>query len=417
MRFRLSHLLWLILGVGILLRLTDLSYPDFATDEAQFALGASAAQPPLGMAFFRTSLWLFGDTLFAARGVSALFGILTPLLIALIAREIAGREAALRAAAIASIIPSHILFSRLAYLSVVLTFFWLLTLIAFLRAKKTTSPQSIIFLFASSLMGTFIKTQGILLPGFLLLGRVIERRGRVLRDPVFWILAFSLIPILLFIATHPGIPATLLLYGGNMYGLSGLMSRFVMLFATWWQLLLLALPILLLGIAGFRRLPWPVWGLVLIGSAIGLLLGPGHPYYAVHLVYWSLPLALALSSVPSILQGGILTLLFVNTLALLMPRTVAVTPWTSPLERQDAYWNTHADAINTAIGGVDEVVVLGSPGHHIRWYIASRVLVGKDMDITNRKGTFLLLSPEERSNLKGGDVVYDDGQTMVVERE
>lgn len=412
----MSGVLWFVILVGILLRLADLSYPDFATDEAQFVMGASAAQPPLGMAFFRLSLWMFGPTLLAARGMSALFGVLTPLLAALVMKEIGRRDLVLLAAALASILPSHILFSRLAYLSVPLSFFWLLTLLAFLLARKTNSSWVLIFLYMASVATTFIKTQGLLLPFFFLLGRIIERRGKVLSDPVSWILLLSLLPITLFIMTHPGIPATLLLYGGGMYGLSGFMDRIVMLVATWWQLLLLAFPILLIGIAGLRRLPWPVWGLILIGLGIGLVLGPGHPYYAVHLVYWSLPLAIALTAVPSLLQGGILMLLLINTLALLAPRGILITPWTSTLYRQETYWNTHADEINAAIGGAKEVIALGDLGHHIRWYINARVLVGKDMDIINRRGTFLLLSPNELNELGNVNVVYNDGETAIAKR-
>ncbi|MDP7247170.1 MAG: glycosyltransferase family 39 protein [Candidatus Peribacteraceae bacterium] len=170
-----NKLLWLIIILGVLLRLTDVAFPDFATDEAQFALNASAAQPPIGMFFFWLAQTIFGASIISARAVSIAFGIATIYLIYKIVLEFSEKKAALTAAAFASIFPTHIIFSKLAYLSVPLCFAWALTTLMFIKAnKKPHDSKLLIALFLSSVLATFIKTQGLLFPLLLLIGIIIE---------------------------------------------------------------------------------------------------------------------------------------------------------------------------------------------------------------------------------------------------
>ncbi|MBU2259507.1 glycosyltransferase family 39 protein, partial [Patescibacteria group bacterium] len=293
MRRLTSLILWLIILLGIVLRMVDVGIPDFSTDEAQFALGASAAQPPIGMALFAFSQAIFGPSILAARSVSILLGIASVILLFFIARTFLTKDSSLLVAALAGIFPTHILFSRLAYLSIPLCFAWLLVLLTFLKAQKDT--RWLIPLFLASVFATFIKTQGLLLPLLLLFGTILPLRKSklsIVNCQLSIVLALSLIPIGLYIVTNPGILATLLLYGGNMYGLSNFIDRIVTLISLWWGLLPVLLIFGFVSITHAREVPWPVWILIGIGTFIGLLLGPAHQYYTTYLVFWTIPNAL-----------------------------------------------------------------------------------------------------------------------------
>ncbi|HAI98150.1 TPA: hypothetical protein DCL30_01230 [Candidatus Peribacteria bacterium] len=409
--------LWIVIVVGVALRMTDIAFPDISTDEAQFALGASAAQPPFGMALLRFAQEIFGPSAVAARSVSVLLGIVTLGVIYGIVRHLFDRKTALITLAVAAIFPSHILFSRLAYLSVPLSCAWLAVLWAYLKATSKRQSLWLFLLFVFSVAATLIKTQGLLLPATLLLGRAIERKGKVLRDPVSWILLLSLVPIALYIVTHPGIAATLLLYGGTMYGVSGFWSRMTTLLITWWPVLLLAFPVMIASLATMKRLPWPVWVLLLLGTAIGLVLGPGHEYYTTHLVYWALPIGLLFARMATPARGLLLALLVANTCAILAPHALFATPWTHPLYHEEGYWNTHADRINAALADAKSVIALGSVGHHVRWYVTAQVLVGNDMDIApSHKGLFIVFDRNELTKIPQATILYED-ETLVVARK
>ena len=387
-----NKLLWLIIILGVLLRLTDVAFPDFATDEAQFALNASAAQPPIGMFFFWLAQTIFGASIISARAVSIAFGIATIYLIYKIVLEFSEKKAALTAAAFASIFPTHIIFSKLAYLSVPLCFAWALTTLMFIKAnKKPHDSKLLIALFLSSVLATFIKTQGLLFPLLLLIGIIIESIKNkkplfTIHYSLFTILFLSLIPITLYILTNPGIGATLTLYGGNMYGVSGILDRTLTLIKLWWHLIPILTILFALSLIHITRKPnpktetlTPALILIVTGILLGLVLGPAHEYYTTYLVYWSIPIALLINRMKPCWTPIILTLIVINTLLLTGPRSVFLNGRTYKLYQSEGYWNTHADQINDALKGVDEVIVMGHPGHHIRWYLEPRVLVGKNI--------------------------------------
>ena len=424
-----NKFLWLIIILGILLRLTDVTFPDFATDEAQFALGASAAQPPIGMFFFWLTQAIFGTSIISARLVSIIFGIATIYLIYQIVLTFSDKKIALTAAALAAIFPTHIIFSRLAYLSVPLCFAWALTTLMFIKAKnKPNNSKLLIGLFLSSVLATFIKTQGLLLPFFLLLSSLYAMRKNnkkplfTIHYSLFIILFLSLIPITLYILTNPGIGATLTLYGGNMYGVSGIFERISTLIKLWWHLIpilsiLFALSLIQLVTKNQKLKTWslPLTALILAGVLLGLLLGPAHEYYTTYLVYWSIPIALLLSRMKPCWTPIILTLIVINTLLIVGPRSIFLNGRTYRVYQSEGYWNTHADRINEVLEGVDEVIVLGHPGHHIRWYLEPLTLVGKNMDLTNRKGVYLNLGKELQVEAVG-EVLYDDEEVIITRK-
>ncbi|HLD07577.1 MAG TPA: glycosyltransferase family 39 protein [Candidatus Peribacterales bacterium] len=399
--------LGLLAALGVLLRITDLPFPDFATDEAQAAFAASAAWTPLAMGIVKGATTLFGEEIIVARSVSALFGIACLPLIYLLSMELTKkRDSALLALVVASLFPSHILFSRLAYPSIQECFFWLAALFFYLRATRSKDMRWSIALFFAIVASTMTKTQDILFPAALVLGRIAELRTKVMKDTVTWIIILACIPFVLYVATHPGIAATIFLYGGNMYGVSGPLDRFVTLFETWWRLLALFLIIIAVSLPALKKLPWPFHAL--LGTAIltAYLLGPGHTYYTTHLVFFSLPIAMTITEWKPNIRNLCLGLLTACTLLLLGPRAVFLNPWTEDHYREPGFWNEHAAEINDVLKGEEAVTVLGDAGHHLRWYLEPKVLVGKNMTPPFATKYVLLLGQEELGKVAGSKVVF-----------
>jgi len=429
MRLRSDTYLWLVILLGIILRMTDVGLPDMSTDEVQLALGKSAAWTPLAMQTIVAVQSLFGFETIIARGVSVVIGIATIPLIYFIARHFFEKRTALLATAIAAIFPSHILFSRLAYPSIYLCFAWLLTLFFYIKtdeqANKHLSAEArakagtrespwLIGLFLASVAATFIKSQGLVFPGLLLLGLLIEKRKAVVRDEVAWILFLSLIPVGLYLLTHPGVLATVILYGGNMYGVSGFAQRIVELVSTWWHILTLFAVFALVSLRWFRALPWPVWALLATAIVTGFLLGPAHEYYATHLILLALPITVLLMRFTPMLRALSITALVVTTLLFLGPHTLA--PFAHHLYTKEHYWNTHADEVNEILKDTEEMFVLGYPGHHLRWYLEPKLLVGRFMNLEDKKGIFLILKKDELADPPGTEVVYEDERIRILKK-
>ena len=404
-----------IIALGAALRIVDITIPDLATDEAQFALGASAAQPPVGMFLFEIAQMLFGHEIFAVRGVSVLLGLLTLPLIFGITKTFSDEKTALLATAIAAIFPSHIFFSRLAYLSVALCFGWALLLFVFLKARKAKTYESalpwIIAVFLASVFVTHIKTQGLLLPFFLLIGSFIQgwikrknSQFSILNFQLSMALFLSLVPISLYILTHPGIAATLFLYGGSMYGVSDFMMRVRELFSVWWSLIGIFLIAAIFGMSALRKCPWPLQTLIIIGLLIGLLLGPGHSYYATKLVFLSIPLAIALTTLAMNVRMSVMTVLLLCTLFTLGPAHLV--PFPDELFLNKGSWNEEAATLNELLKGEKSVIVFGDAGHQVRWYLEPEVLVGKNLSPPYDANYALLLNIGETRKVPTTKVVF-----------
>jgi len=411
-------LLGMLAALGVLLRVTDLGVPDFATDEAQAALASSAAWTPLGMGILKNVTMLFGQEIIVARSVSALFGIACLPLIYLLTREMTKKtDIALLATVIAALFPTHILFSRLAYLSIQECFWWLVVLYAFLKAKKEKEMFWYLLLFAATVASTMTKTQDILLPAFLVIGRIIELRMKVLRDTLSWILIIACIPFGFFFLTHPGISATLFLYGGNMYGVSGPFARIIDLATVWWKLLGIYLIAMAASLPALRTFPWPFHALLLVAVLTGYLLGPGHEYYATHLVFFSIPIATALLRSDASLRIAAMGLCTAYTLLTLGPTSLFLNPWTNHLYQKTGFWNQNAAAINDLLKEEEAVTVLGDAGHHFRWYLAPRVLVGRDMIAPYQTQYLILTILAEAPKAKGGTVILSSEELALVKLE
>jgi 4-amino-4-deoxy-L-arabinose transferase-like glycosyltransferase len=388
-----------------LLRLVDLEVPDLLTDEAQFLLGRSAAQPPLGMWLLRLGQLLGGHDILAGRLTAGGAGVATVAVIWKIADDAWGRREALLVACIAAAWPSHVLFSRLAYLSVFLCLGWAVLLLLFLRARRNPSGWVVFGVYLATLAVVFTKTQGLLFPGMLLLGRCVERRGRVLNDPLAWALLLGVLPFGVYLLTHPGIPATVLLYAGNRFDAGHTGGRLAELLVTWRSAMGPAVLFVGVGLVFLRRVPWPVTSLCLLAVVQGLLLDPTSMYYSTQLAFFSLPVAAGLSKMGPPLRALAPLALVATTLALYGPRDLLLNRWTHPLYRSDGYWNTHAAAINAAIGAADVVRVVGIAGHQVRWYIDAEVR------LADEAGSGVTVWLDRRPD--GGEVLYEDERVAV----
>jgi len=415
MRIRSNSFLWLLILLGIILRITDVGLPDFSTDEAQLALGKSAAWTPLAMKTIVIVQSIFGFETIVARGVSVVIGIATIPLIYFIARHFFEKQTALLATAIAAIFPSHILFSRFAYPSIYLCFAWLLTLLCFLEVKKAPkSTRWMIGLMLASVAATFIKSQGLVFPALLILGLLIKKRKDIYHDEIAWVLLLSLIPVSFYFLTHPGVLATILLYGGNMYGVSGSFNRLLELIITWWQVLTLFAFFAIVSLRWFRSLSWPIWTLIATAALTGFLLGPAHAYYATHLILLALPITLLLTKLPTLLRSISIIALTITTILFLGPSSLIPDPY--HLHAKEPYWNSNANKINEVLKGEDEIVVLEYPGHHLRWYLEPKLLVGRFMNLEGKTGIFMVLKKDDLPDPPQTSIVYEDEQVKILKR-
>jgi len=413
-----------VIALGAVLRIVDIAVPDFATDEAQFALGASAAQPPLGMFLLQIPQFFFPHEIIPIRAVSVLLGLLTLPLIFGITKTFSEEKTALLTAAVAAIFPSHIFFSRLAYLSIPLCFGWALLLFTFLKARRAKTYQSavpwIIAVFLASVFVTHIKTQGLLLPLLLLTGTLIERRKQknnsqfsIFNYQLSLTLFLSLLPISFYILTHPGIAATLFLYSGSMYGVSNILTRVLELVTTWWSILGIFLLAIFFGLQSLRECPWPVNALIVIGLLIGLLLGPGHSYYTTKLVFLSIPIAISLSLLTVNARTICMIFLLLFTLFTLGPTRLV--PFPHEIFTENGFWNQNAPEFNEFLRSEKSVVVLGDAGHQVRWYLEPEILAGKNMPPPYETKYVLLLGQEELGKVAGSKVVLAGEMAAIVQ--
>lgn len=424
-----SILVYWCIGLGILLRFLDLSFPDFDTDEAQAAFAATAAWTPAGMMTFRFAQALFGQEIIIVRGTSALFGLaFLPLFYAL-ARRYVDRPTALTAVAVAALFPSHILFSRLGYLSTQLLFAWTLLLYCFLKVCEVSNdkatPRSstkssgvgwFAALFFASVYATFIKTQGLVLPILLAVGVFIDQWRTQDKFSIFWTLLLSLIPVSLYILTHPGIAATLLLYEGNLYGVSDFLTRVSDLLRTYWHVLSLFLLAIVFSLRSFPACNWPLRVTLAWVSMHGLFLGPGNAYYTTELVLFALPIGVSLARLSPLLRNTVLCILLITTLTLLGPRSLFLNRWTLEPFRSEPYWNTHANIINEHVRDETAVTVFGYPGHQLRWYLEPRALVGRTM-VPPYPTRHLLILQDPVTARRLGSVIYEDEKAVIVRQQ
>jgi len=315
----------------------------------------------------------------------------------------------------ASLITTHILLSRLAYLDAAQALAWSLLLLGFIMVREKQDMRSITLVYLASILSIFTKTQGLLFPLLLLCGRVLEQRGRVLRDPITWALLLSLISFGPYILSHPETFAILTIYTGKVIGFIDLPKRLTDLLTLWRGSLGIFLLLIPMSLLTVRKLPWSVLTLLGITIGINFFLSP-RLYYSTYLVFFALPIGLLLSHWSrswrwiSLAAMGITTLLVTGPTGLIPP-TFRPFPF-----RESGYWNTHAAAINASIGDVESVIALGHVGHQVRWYVGARVLVGNDMDLKGVRGTFLVIDPSGTITVPRATLVYRDERVGILRR-
>ena len=402
--------------VGILLRMVDISLPDFSTDEAQYAFG-SKAHPFVAIGMMQIFQALFGHTLLVVRSISVLAGIATLFVLFATVRFLfpEKKEVAELTLAVASLFTSHILLSRLAYLDATQCLMWACLLYAFLRARERQTVASITMLNVASVLAIFVKVQGMLFPFFLLLGRIIEKRGRVHRDPVFLALCLSFVPFAFYILSQPEVGAVFFLYTGKVIGFIDLSGRFISLLTLWKSILGIFLILIPFSLPKVRSLPWPVTLLLLLAIGINFFLSP-RLYYSTYLVFFAMPIGLLLASWKIHYRVVTLCAIFLSTLLIAGPQVFPLRSYRFYLFQHPGYWNTHAAAINKSIGESDEVIAIGHVGHQVRWYIDAKVLVGHEMDTAEMPGTFLVVAPPGALPLENTEILYADERVQVYRR-
>jgi len=391
--------LWLLIALGIVLRFVDISVPDLSTDEAQFIMNASPAHPPIGKALFQVAQIIGGHNIVSVRVLAAIIGTITIGLIFLVVREIKNTETAMIAAAIASIFPSHILFSRLAYLSIILCFGWWFLLLAFIHARKNPSTLRLTALYVAGLVATLIKTQGVLFPILLIIGRIAEKGKSSVRDPILWVLAISMIPMGIYALTQPAVAAAFLSYGGTSYGFSNIIERLFQLGSAWWHWNHVIIVVGIISLPFLIKVPWHISAMLLAGVLTSYLLGPGHSYYTTHLIVFAVPISIMIKKMGTWKVPMICGVLGVITLLTTGPSKFIPFPYSE--FSKEGFWNEHSAKINEFFLGEDSITVLGSAGHHIRWYISPRVLVGKQFKPPYPTEYILLLNDSKVDDIDG----------------
>ncbi|MBT3835022.1 hypothetical protein HOF56_02120 [Candidatus Peribacteria bacterium] len=424
MKINLKHISLAIIFLGIAFRFTNLTFPDMTTDEVQAALGTSPAWTPLGMMILRGAQAIFGHEIFVVRMVSVIFGVAFLPLFYNLCRLYCDKKTSLLAVAIAAIFPTHILFSKLSYLSIQLCFAWTLTLYAFLRARKDPSMKWLSLLYVSSVVATMTKTQGLLLPVFLVVGIVTEELCRAISGPrtadrkknieIVLTLLLSLIPTFFYILSNPGVFATVLQYGGNMYGVSEPGNRVFDLIYTWWHVLYLFFIAIIFSLNSYRKLDWPFCITLGTGILTGLVLGPAHDYYATYLVLCALPISIFLMKRKSIYRNISIAMLTLMTVFMFAPISLIRTPWMHVHYLSYPYWNNHSDDINEVLKDEEVITILGGPGHHVRWYLDPQLLVGDNMQEPYETDYVLVLRDRDLAR-ELGHIVYEDTETSIVQ--
>lgn len=196
-RRRRDRIVWLTLGaiavVAAFARLYALDRHGFNSDEAVYAgTAASIAGTrrfldyfpiyrahPLLFQTMVSAVWRVADTDFAARALSAAFGVASVLLTYALGARLYGRRAGLFAAALLAVMPYHVIVSRQVLLDGPQVFFT--TLVLYCLARYTLTPKRIwILAFAASLGLAFLtKETSVLVLGSAITYLALNRQVRV----------------------------------------------------------------------------------------------------------------------------------------------------------------------------------------------------------------------------------------------
>jgi uncharacterized membrane protein len=159
-----AWLLLAVLFVATCLRLVSLGGTDFFTDESIHAHTArllvqerispwdfyNGEQPPVFTWLNGFSVLILGANEFSVRFMSAVLGIAMVILVYSFGREMYGKKAGIVAASITAVMPIHVLYSRVAFSDMALSFFLLLSIyLAEQALRKVSDPSKSILLILS----------------------------------------------------------------------------------------------------------------------------------------------------------------------------------------------------------------------------------------------------------------------------
>lgn len=194
----------MIVGAAGLLRLWNLGVGDLATDEAKTALGIAY---PHSFVLPDLSVWsqsIFGASEWAVRLPFALMGVLTVWLWYVIGTKLKNQNFGLIVAGLATIIPTNVIFSRTAYLDAPVIGVWLAALYFWLVTEQESENMWANFgLWFFLMLAPFFKLQAVYLHVVLGLIIVWQTRGKFWQDARTWIIAISIVPIMVYVLGQP----------------------------------------------------------------------------------------------------------------------------------------------------------------------------------------------------------------------
>jgi len=180
-------LLALFILVGLILRMINLNGP-LVWDEAYYITHSEeiklnpfkhpvwGGHPPL-FAYLLFSVYLiFDSSLFAYRMLSVVLGTLTIVIAFYFGKQLYDESVGLLAAFILSILPPHVIMSRLIMMDVTLTFFGTLALFGYYFGEVNNSRRLTLLGIGSAICAILSKEPGILIPIVFVLWCLVRRR-------------------------------------------------------------------------------------------------------------------------------------------------------------------------------------------------------------------------------------------------
>jgi len=405
-----------IAAAGILMRFFDIGYIDLIGDEAQYILGTTHVHPPLTIKGMQMIMDIFGHETVVARGVNMILGIVSIGLIGLLARELThDKKTIILSIALASILPSHIIFTRLMYLDIAMTCGWLVFALLYVYYDKKPTPALLLGLFITSMLLTFTKTQAFLPVMFVGLHRIWKLRTGVLKDQLFWILAVSGLPFVFYVFTHPEILATTLANSQtNVFGIGP--KRLFAMVATWqryapffWMFLLPA------AVYNIRKIGPALASCIIAGLFINFFLGADHKYYTLYFVLSAIPAAMLFVRLPRIALVPLMAALLFIGFQKAGPAALT-NSYFAEMGETNRYWIAHEEEINAVLQkeNIEHVIVYPIAKHQHRWYLKPEVLSADYMPKDTQKGIIFIERLDYAKDWAGSPVLYEDERSMIV---
>jgi 4-amino-4-deoxy-L-arabinose transferase-like glycosyltransferase len=200
------------------IRFFHLGVGDLVTDEAKTALGIAYPHSFVLPAITELSQKIFGAHTWAVRLPFVFLSFLISIGWFIIGRYWYNRSFGLILAGISALLPTGIIFSRTAFLDTPVTLMWLCGLYAWMKYDEQItdpSPRASFVLWAVLMCAPWIKLQAVYLHMVFAAILLYQTRGRLWHDSRSYLLAFSLVPICLYVLGQPQQMYDIYAYGAH----------------------------------------------------------------------------------------------------------------------------------------------------------------------------------------------------------